>query len=83
MQTEQLIVTGMTCGGCSSKVTNALKAVDGVDDVIVSLATGEVRVQYDEKLASPKQLQSAVIEAGYALGTSNVTEPAQAKGGYG
>ena len=33
MQTEQLNVTGMTCGGCTSKVAQALKAVNGVNDV--------------------------------------------------
>jgi copper chaperone CopZ len=25
MQTEHLVVTGMTCGGCTSKVSRALK----------------------------------------------------------
>jgi copper chaperone CopZ len=80
MQTEQLKVTGMTCGGCSSKVTNALKAVNGVDDVIVSLATGQATVQYDEKLTSPEQLKSAVKEAGYGIVASNVTELTQGKG---
>ena len=33
MQTEILKVTGMTCGGCTSTVTHALKAMPGVDDV--------------------------------------------------
>ena len=33
MQTELLKVTGMTCGGCTSNVTHALKAVPGVSDV--------------------------------------------------
>jgi copper chaperone CopZ len=32
MQTEQLKVTGMTCGGCTSSVGHALKAVNGVND---------------------------------------------------
>jgi len=29
MHTEHLKVTGMTCGGCTSSVTKALKAVAG------------------------------------------------------
>lgn len=33
MKVEHLSVTGMTCGGCSSSVTKALKAVSGVGDV--------------------------------------------------
>ena len=44
-QTEQLKVTGMTCGGCTSKVTHALNAVTGVNDVKVSLTVGETAVR--------------------------------------
>ena len=80
MQTEKLTVTGMTCGGCTSSVTKALKAVNGVDDVIVSLATGQATVQYNENLTSPEQLKSAVKEAGYGLGDSNTTQKPQGKG---
>lgn len=80
MQTEKLTVTGMTCGGCTSSVTKALKAVNGVDDVIVSLATGQATVQYNEKLTSPEQLKSAVKEAGYGLDESNTTQQSQVKG---
>lgn len=64
MQTEILKVTGMTCGGCSKKVINALKANKGVDDVKVSLSIGEVTVQYDEKLSTPDQLEMLVKDAG-------------------
>lgn len=38
MQTEHLMVTGMTCGGCTIKVSRALNAVSGVDDANVSLS---------------------------------------------
>ena len=44
MQTELLKVTGMTCGGCTSKVMHALKAIPGVADVKVSLSAGEATV---------------------------------------
>lgn len=80
MQTEQIKVTGMTCGGCSSKVTNVLKAVNGVEDVIVSLSTGQATVQYNEKLTSPEQMHSAVEEAGYGVGVSNDAQQAKGKG---
>ena len=45
MQTEQINVKGMTCGGCTSSVTKTLKAINGVDDVAVSLSNGKVTVQ--------------------------------------
>ena len=80
MQTEHLKVTGMTCGGCASKVTQALKAVTGVNDVDVFLVTGEVKVQFDERLTSPEQLKSAVKSAGYGVGS---IEPAPEHRGKG
>lgn len=41
MQTERLKVTGMTCSGCTSKVSQALNGINGVSDVDVSLAAGK------------------------------------------
>ena len=67
MKTEHLIVTGMTCEGCVNSLTRALKAVPGVSDVNIVLATGETSVQYDENLTSPTQLRSAVKNAGYGI----------------
>lgn len=72
MQTEQFKVTGMTCGGCTSKVSHALKTMPGVNDVKVSLSAGEATVQYDERLTSPDQLKSAVEGAGYEVGVTAV-----------
>lgn len=81
MQTELLKVTGMTCGGCISNVTHALKAVSGVSDVEVSLVAGEATVQYDERLTSPEQLKSAVKGAGYGVDMTNAAHSRQSKGG--
>jgi copper chaperone CopZ len=81
MQTELLKVTGMTCGGCTSKVTHALKAISGVGDVKVSLSAGEATVQYDERLTSPDQLESAVKGAGYGVNIASAAHSHQSKGG--
>lgn len=81
MQTELLKVTGMTCGGCTTTVTRALKTMAGVSDVKVSLAAGEATVQYDERLTSPDQLKSAVEGAGYGVNVTNAARGHQAKGG--
>ncbi|MEQ1934494.1 MAG: heavy-metal-associated domain-containing protein [Fimbriimonadaceae bacterium] len=80
MKTEHLKVTGMTCSGCISSVTQALKAVSGVSDVNVSLAAGEATVQFDERLTSPEQLKSAVKGAGYGVDRPNTTQRHQGKG---
>ncbi|WEN16513.1 heavy-metal-associated domain-containing protein [Rhodanobacter sp. AS-Z3] len=66
MQTETMSVTGMTCGGCVSKVTRALKALRGVGRVDISLP-GTASVDFDEKLTSRQRLQSAVKDAGYGV----------------
>ena len=81
MQTENMIVTGMTCGGCKTKVEHALNTMPGVSDVKVSLAGGEAAVQYDEGLTSPDQLKSAVERAGYGVDVTNTPHQHKSKGG--
>jgi len=81
MQTELMKVNGMTCGGCTSKVTRALKAIAGVGDVDVSLSTGLATVQYDESVTSPAQLKSAVAGAGYGTGMNNEAQSPPSKRG--
>ena len=81
MQTEQIQVTGMTCGGCTNNVTRALKAIPGVGDVNVSLAAGEATVQYDERRASPEQLKSAVKSAGYGVDAAKGAQSRSGKSG--
>lgn len=80
MQTEHIVVTGMSCGGCAGNVTRALKAMVGVGDVDVSLATGEAKVQYDERVVTPGQLQSAVKHAGYGVASTPLAQARQSKG---
>jgi len=81
MQTERLEVTGMSCGSCIRKVTDALEAMPGVDKVDVSLADHEAKVSFDAKLTSLGQLESAVRDAGYGVGAGGVAQhTAQTKG---
>jgi len=81
MQTEQLKITGMTCGGCITKITHALKAVSGVGDVTVSLSKGEATVQYDQHVASTDQIKSAVKGAGYGVDPTAGAPGPRVKGG--
>ncbi len=81
MQTELLKVKGMTCGGCTTTVANALKAIPGVGDVKVSLSTGEATVQYDERLTAPDQLKSAVKVAGYGVDVTDAAHSQKSKSG--
>ena len=81
MRTEILKVTGMTCGGCITKLTKTLKAIHGVGDVNVSLSAGTATVAFDEGLTLPEQLKSAVLGAGYGVDAANPTQKPQGKGG--
>jgi cation transport ATPase len=45
----------------------ALNTVSGVDDVQVSLASGEVTVRYDENLTSIPRLKTTVIKTGFGV----------------
>jgi copper chaperone len=64
--TSTWTVTGMTCGHCVASVTEELQEVEGVQDVAVTLETGEVVVTSAEPLAR-EAVEAAVTEAGYQL----------------
>ncbi|MEW9897341.1 heavy-metal-associated domain-containing protein [Chitinivorax sp. PXF-14] len=65
MNELQMKVSGMSCGGCVSSVTKALKAVPGVSEVEVELASGAVHVTFDASQAGAEALRQAVEDAGY------------------
>ena len=84
LHTETLHITGMRCEGCTSIVTRALVAIDGVHDVKVTpsrdLTLSIVMVQYDEQFTSPDKLRTAVQEAGYGVVDDSTLEKPQIKG---
>jgi copper chaperone CopZ len=67
MQTASMFVTGMQCGGCPIKLSGALKEANGVTDVQVSLASGEVTVRYDERYTSPADLKAVIVGTGFGV----------------
>ena len=81
MHTEHMKVMGMSCGGCTSKVTLALSAIPGVSDANVSLSSGEATVQFDEKQTSPSRLKDAVRGAGYDVDEPNANHTQPSKNG--
>ncbi len=64
--TTTITVDGMTCGHCVAAVETEVGKVDGVTDVSVDLATGQVTVVAEET-PDPGLLQAAVEEAGYEV----------------
>ncbi len=61
-------IAGMTCASCVARVERGLRAVPGVTDVSVNLATETAEVRSDQPLAL-SVLDAAVRDAGYELAT--------------
>ncbi len=66
-----LPVEGMSCASCAGRVERALRAVPGVADVAVNLATERAAVTASPGVA-PAALAGAVEGAGYAVATETV-----------
>lgn len=60
-----LQVEGMSCNHCVEAVTKALKAVQGVDSVDVSLTEKKVSIGYEDASVTPDQLKEAIEDQGY------------------
>ncbi|PDT10216.1 heavy metal translocating P-type ATPase [Rhizobium sp. M1] len=65
IDTLEMLVEGMTCASCVSRVERALKAVPGVVDASVNLATEKATVRYAAGVASIRALEDAIRTAGY------------------
>ncbi|MCZ2075914.1 MAG: cation transporter [Bryobacterales bacterium] len=64
-KTVRIPIQGMVCTVCVSNVKKALRALDGVQQVEVSLEQREAQVQYVEGKISPQELVAAINQLGY------------------
>jgi len=64
-ETVTLNVDGMHCVKCQARVENALKAVAGVKDVVVSLENANATVTYVVGKTTPETLAAAVSAIGF------------------
>ena len=65
MTRTTLNVTGMTCDHCVHSVKSALEQLAGVRSARVDLDHGRAVVDYDAAKTSPRELTTAVADAGY------------------
>jgi Cd2+/Zn2+-exporting ATPase len=63
----QLRVGGMDCASCAVAVEQALKQVDGVDDVQVDVVGGRVVIAHAEGKADRRELAAAIRGVGYSV----------------
>jgi copper chaperone len=61
-----LKVKGMSCQHCVMSVTKALNQLDGIKNVQIDLAKGEVRFDNTKSVASDR-IQKAITDAGYEV----------------
>ena len=64
--TSTYTVSGMTCAHCDSAVTEEVAKIDGVTDVGVDLASGQVTVE-SARAIDDGEIAAAVDEAGYTV----------------
>jgi len=58
-------VMGMHCAGCAGNVEKAVRKLDGVDQVYVSIGTKTMNLEADPAKVSPEKIVEAVRKAGY------------------
>lgn len=64
-QTVKLAVDGMTCASCPYQVRSALKKVEGVTSIEVTLAEKQALVTYDDTKTDVAAFTKATRDAGF------------------
>jgi Cu+-exporting ATPase len=62
-----LKISGMTCDHCAKTVEKSIKALKGISQVHVDLATQNAEVSYSSESVSLDQIKRAITEAGYQV----------------
>ncbi len=73
-QAVAIPVDGMSCVSCAARVKRALKKIEGVQEVEVSLERREAVVRYRPDKVSPDRLKSAIDALGYKAGNPRLAE---------
>ena len=68
METVNLSIQGMHCGGCAAKVSTALKALPGTK--VEEVAVGSARISFDPHITSASALIGAVNNLGFKAVTA-------------
>src|SRR2546427_5961073 len=72
VQTVTIPIAGMACLLCIGRVKKTLKALDGVQDVAVSLEHRQARIRYRATQVDPAHFVAAINGLGYQAGTPTV-----------
>jgi copper ion binding protein len=74
MQKATIQLETLTCPSCMQKIENGVKSLDGVDkkSIKVLFNSSKVRVEYDDKKVSIKDIENAIDKLGYEVIKSQV-----------
>lgn len=67
MTSKILNVAGMSCEHCKMAVTNAVSALDGVEEVEVSLENNTATVEFEESKLPLETIRQAIQAQGYEV----------------
>ena len=70
---KTFLIEGMSCASCSQTVEKVTRAVAGVSDASVNLATEKMVVSYDPTVLHAGDIERVVAEAGYKAIEENAT----------
>ena len=66
MKETNLIVNGMMCGGCENRVKNAIKNIEGVENVTADHNTGKVIIISNNEV-SEEIIKEKLEDIGYEV----------------
>ncbi len=61
---KEILVEGMSCGHCVKRIENALKGLEEVESVLVSLEDKKAEIVLKEQVSDDK-LKEVIEDAGY------------------
>ena len=70
---KTFLIEGMSCASCSQTVEKVTRAVTGVSDASVNLATEKMVISYDPTVLHSGDIEKVVAEAGYKAIEENAT----------
>lgn len=81
MEKQSLLIIGMTCASCASKIEKDVGKVEGVNKAVVNFATEKLFIEFDKLKVGISDIKNTVKKAGYKLQdivvsqTRNITIP--------
>jgi len=67
IQSSVYSITGWSCEGCGKKTVTVVKRVPGVKSAVADVASGTLRVTFDDAAFNPAAAREAVERLGYVM----------------